>query len=240
MSQAPEEKRVLEDVLDEVLSFNYRSLRTLRDILFRPARVARAFASGDRTTYTPTMRVWFGVLTWLFLLSIIWGGFGELIVRASAQSGNALEPFIREGRRDMDAVVAAVSSMTAILYVPIQSAFVITGALVMHRFNTSLTFIQALQCYFIPVTVSTLSSTIMLTVSTFRPDWLFIAPVFNYGLFVLSAGAVIHAVFSNSWLQTLIRTAIMLITVFVLFSLSTLVTMVLGILYALSSVPANF
>lgn len=55
-------ERGQEDVLDEVLSFNYRSLR---DIFLRPGSIARVFLDGDRARYTPTMRVWFGVLTLL-------------------------------------------------------------------------------------------------------------------------------------------------------------------------------
>lgn len=92
--------RVLEDVLDEVLSFNYRSLRTLRDIFLRPGTVALAFLDGDRTRYTPPMRVWFGVLTWMFLLSMVWGGWGEIIWRISGD-GAAFGDAVREGRRDL-------------------------------------------------------------------------------------------------------------------------------------------
>jgi hypothetical protein len=240
MTGQVEDKRVLEDVLDEVLSFNYRSVRTLRDIFIRPGRIAAAFAAGDRETYTPTMRVWFCVISWLFLLSVIWGGFGELIMRSSNASGGALEPFIVDGRRDLDAVLGAVSSMSALLYVPISSVFILIGVNVLRMFNKSLTFIQTVQCYFVPITAMATVSTLMLVASTIEPRMLFVAPLFNYAVFIGTATPVIHAVFSSSLVGTVLKTAALTIVVALLTTLSTLITFVLGIFYALMTVPPNF
>lgn len=239
-TDAAKEKRALEEVLDEVLSFNYRSLRTFRDILFRPGRVAATFASGDRETYTPTMRIWFGVISWLFLLSVIWGGFGELIVRASGAMGDPLSRFTVDGRRDIDAMVSEISTMAGLLYVPVSSLFILLGVNVLRVFNKSLTFIQTVQCYFVPVTAMALMSTIFLVASKFDARALFIAPAFNYSIFLLTAFPVVRAVFSKSWIGATIKTLTLTVVVGFLSALSTFLTLFSAIIYALTQVEPNF
>lgn len=237
---APREKRVLEDVLDEVLSFNYRSLRTFRDIFLRPGRVAETFASGDRATYTPTMRVWFGVVSWLFLLSVIWGGFGELILRTSDASGDVLGQFVVEGRRDMDAMTGAISTMAGLLYIPFNSLLILLGVHVLRAFNRSLTFIQTMQCYFVPVTALAVSSTVFVVASAFDPGALVIAPAVNYLVFFLIGFQVVHRVFAKSVLGALGRSLVLTFVVLVLSTFATLLTFFVSIVYALVQVPPNF
>lgn len=237
MSENEPEPRLIEDVLDEVLSFNYRSLRTLRDIFLRPGHVAATFASGDRVTYTPTMRVWFAVVSWLFLLSVIWGGFGDLILRSSNNSGGGLDRLIAEGGRDLDAVIAHISTVSGLFYVPVISAFTLLGVTVLRRFRRDLSFIQTVQCYFIPVTAMATVSTIMLVVSAFQPQALQFVPLVNYTAFALTAGAVVRAVFAKTVMGVIAKTLALTAVVFVLTTLATLTALVIGIDYALITVP---
>jgi hypothetical protein len=237
MSEPVEEKRPLEEVLDEVLSFNYRSLRTLRDIFLRPGHVAQTFASGDRDTYTPTMRVWFCVVSWLFVLSIIWGGFGAVILRASAANGDWLSQFIVEGRRDLGAVTDAVSTLAAILYVPISAFFILLGPPFLRQFNTSLTKLQSIQCYFIPVTAMAVCSTIFLTASTWDSRALLFAPFVNYSVFAIIAFQIMRPVFADTLKGALMKTVGLVLVVMFLTMLSTFLTLVISITYALLAVP---
>jgi hypothetical protein len=237
MSKPVEEKRPLEDVLDEVLSFNYRSLRTLRDIFLRPGQIAQAFASGDRDTYTPTMRVWFCVMSWLFVLSIIWGCFGAVILRASAANGDVLGQFIVEGRRDLGAVTDAVSSLAAILFVPVSAFFTLLGPPFLRQFNPSMTKLQSIQCYFIPVTAMAVSSTVFLTASAWDPRALQYAPFVNYSVFVLIAFQIMRPVFATSIKGAAVKSLGLMLVVMFLTMMSTLLTLATSIIYALIAVP---
>ncbi|MDG2043488.1 MAG: DUF3667 domain-containing protein [Maricaulis sp.] len=237
MSEPVEEKRPLEEVLDEVLSFNYRSLRTLRDIFLRPGHVAQTFASGDRDTYTPTMRVWFCVMSWLFILSIIWGGFGAVILRASAANGDLLGQFIVEGRRDLEAVTDAVSTLAAILFVPVSAFFTLLGPPFLRQFNLGLTKLQSIQCYFIPVTAMAVSSTIFLTASAWDSRALNFAPFVNYSVFFLFAFQIMRPVFADSIKGAIIKSLGLMLVVMFLTMLSTILTLVTSIIYALIAVP---
>jgi hypothetical protein len=237
LTEPVEEKRVLEDVLDEVLSFNFRSLRTLRDIFLRPGHIAQTFARGDRDTYTPVMRVWFGVISWLFILSIIWGGYGAVIMRASAVFDNQLDPFIVEGRRDMDAVIDGVSMMSGMLTVPITAFFILLGPPFLRQFNKTLTSIQAIQCYFIPVTAMAVMGTILLTLSTWEPGVIVIAPWLNYGLFALTSWRIMRPTFARSRIGAAFKTIGLTLVVFVLSVFATLLTFAISIAYALITVP---
>ena len=229
-------RRVLEDVLDEVLSFNYRSLRTLRDIFLRPGAVARSFLSGDRETYTPPMRVWFGVVSWMFLLSIVWGGFGEVIVRAFMAMGQSLDQIIIAGRRDMVAMTDTVSAMAGTLSVPVTSAFILMGVPILRRFRPRLSLITTTQCYFIPVSVLAVSSTLFLLLSTFEARVLLYAGPVNFILVCLVAYPVIRAGFADSTAAALLKTALLAMVIFILSMLANLVTFMLAIRYALEVV----
>ena len=233
----PSGHRVLEDILDEVLSFNYRSLRTLRDIFRRPGAVARSFLSGDRDSYTPTMRVWFGVVSWMFLLSIIWGGHGELILRAASASGHPLDEFMVAGRRDVGAVTATVSTMAGLLSVPLSSLFVTLGIFVLRRFRPAVSLITTVQCYFIPVTAVALCSIIILLASGLESRVLNYAALLNFTVLLATGYPVVRAGFADSVPGAVIKTAILAISILVLSMISNMVTLAISVLYALQVVP---
>ena len=228
--------RVFEDVLDEVLSFNYRSLRTLRDIFLRPGAVARSFLSGDRDTYTPTMRVWFGVVSWMFLLSIIWGGFGELMLRAASAGGTPLEELIIAGHRDIGAVTDTVSSVAGILSVPLSSLFVTAGIFILRRFRPSVSLITTVQCYFIPVTGVALSSTFILLASGLESRVLNYAGLMNFLVLLAIGYPVVRAGFADGVTGAVIKTAVLAASILALSVLSNMLTLTISMLYALQAV----
>lgn len=73
-------------VIEDAVGFNLRSLHTLRDLVVRPNRVFQSYAVRDRETYTPAMRLWFGLIGLQVLISAIWGGW-EGIMRRQIESG---------------------------------------------------------------------------------------------------------------------------------------------------------
>lgn len=231
------DSRVVEDVLDEVLSFNYRSLRTFRDIFLRPGHIAACFIAGDRDSYTPTMRVWFGVLSWMFLLSIVWGGFTAIMFRTPPEAQDALSQMLGELGRDIPTVLSTFDTYAAIIYVPLNAMFVIPGYVLVRAFRPELSRIQAVQCYFIPVTALLTASIFSLLISSQEPGLFSMAPVFNYLIFTVTAWRVIRPNLAKSAGQAITRTALLALLVFVLSTLGTLISVVSAFSLAVATTP---
>lgn len=77
----PNKREDLSDAVEESLGFNFRSLRTLFDLFVRPRRVFEAYAARDRVTYTPAIRIVFGLIGLQVLVSVLWGGWQGLLTR---------------------------------------------------------------------------------------------------------------------------------------------------------------
>lgn len=184
------------------------------------------------------MRVWFGVITWMFILSIFWGGWGDVIWRLSDDNTRFFD-VIRETGRDEVSVRDAISTMGAILYIPFAALFVIPGAFILARLNRSLTLVQSIQCYFIPVTAWSVSTMVMLTASAFWPpaiDWSFLP---NFTIYMLTGVPVLKAAFAKTWAGATVRTLVMLLTVFALTFIARFFTFAASIIFALTTVPGS-
>ena len=83
-------------------------------------------------------------------------------------------------------------------------------------------------------------STVMLVLSTIQPGLLLWAPLINYGVFVFAATAVMRAVFARTLAGIIVKTATLTLVVFVLTTVATLPTFIIGLSSALIAVPPNF
>ncbi|NNU17123.1 hypothetical protein HK107_12400 [Parvularcula sp. ZS-1/3] len=64
-----------DELVEDLFGLNVRGLRTLRDMVIRPARVFEAARRADwRGEYTPSVRLVFSILTLLGFLSFFWAG----------------------------------------------------------------------------------------------------------------------------------------------------------------------
>jgi len=77
----PKKREDLNDAVEDALGFNFRSLKTLFDLFMRPRRVFESYAARDRVTYTPAIRIFFGLLALQVLVSVIWGGWEAMFTR---------------------------------------------------------------------------------------------------------------------------------------------------------------
>jgi len=77
----PNKRNDVNDAVEDALGFNFRSLKTLLDLFARPRRVFEAYAARDRVTYTPAIRIFFGLIGLQVVTSVIWGGWQGLIKR---------------------------------------------------------------------------------------------------------------------------------------------------------------
>ncbi|MEZ5955689.1 MAG: hypothetical protein R3C27_00540 [Hyphomonadaceae bacterium] len=77
----PNKREDLNDAVEDAIGFNFRSLRTLFDLFVRPRRVFESYAERDRVTYSPTIRIFFGLIGLQVLVSVLWGGWEGLFTR---------------------------------------------------------------------------------------------------------------------------------------------------------------
>jgi hypothetical protein len=76
-----EKRDDLDGAAEDAFGFNFRSLKTLRDLFLRPHVVFESYAARDRLTYTPAIRLWFGLVGLQVLISALWGGWEGMLLR---------------------------------------------------------------------------------------------------------------------------------------------------------------
>jgi hypothetical protein len=103
----PNKRDDVNDAVEDALGFNFRSVKTLFDLFVRPRRVFESYAARDRVTYTPAIRIFFGLIGLQVLTSVIWGGWEGILTRQimdgpadvravyEQASGGNLQAFIR-------------------------------------------------------------------------------------------------------------------------------------------------
>jgi len=81
----PNKREDLNDAVEDALGFNFRSVKTLIDLFVRPRRVFESYAARDRVTYTPAIRIFFGLIGLQVLTSVLWGGWEGMLTRQIEQ-----------------------------------------------------------------------------------------------------------------------------------------------------------
>jgi len=89
----PNKREELSGVVEDALGFNFRSLKTLRDLIVRPRTVFQAYAERDRVRYTPAIRLFLGLVGLQVLISTLWGGWAGLMQRQIETSDPAVRDF---------------------------------------------------------------------------------------------------------------------------------------------------
>lgn len=67
------------DLIEETLGFNFRSVNTLYMLLRDPARVMQAIIDRDRTQFTPMIRLFLALVGIQVAVSVLWGGHAGLL-----------------------------------------------------------------------------------------------------------------------------------------------------------------
>lgn len=74
-----------EDLIEDTLGFNLRSLKTLYALFATPRAVMQAVVERDRVTFTPMIRLFLGLMGAQVALSVIWGGHAGILEQAHSQ-----------------------------------------------------------------------------------------------------------------------------------------------------------
>ena len=77
----PKEPSELQAAVEDTLGFNFRSLKTIKDLFVRPRIVFESYAARDRVTYTPAVKIWLGLIGLQVLVNALFGGWEGLIER---------------------------------------------------------------------------------------------------------------------------------------------------------------
>lgn len=81
----------LEEILEDFLGLNIRSVKSIWTLLIRPAEYFKAAKSPDWTgwKYTPSPRLWLGLIAILVALRIFWGGSNSQLIQQFADQAQA-------------------------------------------------------------------------------------------------------------------------------------------------------
>lgn len=74
-----------EDLIEDTIGFNLRSLKTLYALFATPRSVMLAILERDRQRYTPMIRLFLGLMGAQVALSVIWGGHAGILEQSFSQ-----------------------------------------------------------------------------------------------------------------------------------------------------------
>jgi hypothetical protein len=105
-------KALLRDVLEDLLHFDTRFLRTVRALTVAPGRLCRDYAQGRRVAWFPPLRYFLGMLA-AVLLVMLWVGFDP--VRVVVDPGDAGSRVARVQRAVAESALANLNVSMALL-----------------------------------------------------------------------------------------------------------------------------
>ena len=74
-----QDRKDREDLIEDTLGYNLRSIKTLYALLASPRSVMRAIVERDRERFTPMIRLFLGLMGVQVALSVIWGGHAGIL-----------------------------------------------------------------------------------------------------------------------------------------------------------------
>ena len=234
---AEKEPSDLENTMEDALGFNFRSLRTLRDILIRLNKVFQTYASGDRVTYTPALRLWLGMLSLTFLLFLFAGSYTDLLKQALQQNESALDALKGLAGEDIDPFLDKMASSITLLQAPIVGMFTALSIFILKPFNPQLGFVPRLNIAFATLSAGTLlgAITAVLTVTGLMPitNWqTFAIWVVYFVTFWRGAPNVVSETRMGAFTKALIFS----LAVIALVIFANLVNMIIAMVYATISI----
>lgn len=146
----------IEDAIEDAIGFNFRSLRTIRDIVIRPNAVFRAYAARDRVTYTPALRVWLGLISLQFLMSIFTGGQSEALRASLEANPAALAQYETLFGDNLDAAIEKMGESMSFLQVPLVGLLTALSVFVLQLLKQGLGFGARLNIAFATLTAGSL------------------------------------------------------------------------------------
>lgn len=185
MSQAEESRSEFEEFIEDIIGFNFRSFRTLRDLLIRPNSVFKAYAARDRVTYTPSLRLWLGLITMQILLSVVWGGYGGMLVSQLQNQPENAAVIENAFGHSLEDIAGPYGEAASFLHPILVGGFTAFSAFLIGAFNKSLGWAARINITFGILTAASLLGllmmvTIMVSGSTTIMTWMILPVAIAY------------------------------------------------------------
>lgn len=156
MSEDPDNRGAVDDTLEDAFGVNLRALRTLKDLVIRPNTVFKSYAANDRVTYTPSIRLFVGLIALQILISVLWGGYGGMLLSQWQQphvDGQALENLFGA---PLEVVAEHYGNAAPFLHATVVGIFTALSAFLVGAFNKSLGWVARLNITFSVLTGGTI------------------------------------------------------------------------------------
>ncbi|GJL97993.1 MAG: hypothetical protein DHS20C06_18100 [Hyphobacterium sp.] len=148
MSEDPENREAVDDTLEDAFGVNLRALRTLADLVIRPNAVFKSYAANDRVTYTPSIRLFVGLIAVQILISVIWGGYGGILLSQWQQPNVNVEALESLFGAPLEVVAEHYGNAAPFLHATVVGLFTALSAFLVGAFNRSLGWVARLNITF--------------------------------------------------------------------------------------------
>lgn len=161
-----------EDMLEDVVGFNYRSFRTIWDLLARPNRVFLAYAERDLSHYTPALRLWLGLTVVQSVLSFFFGGQADLILNVMQNWPDAQrESLINSIDGTLEDVADRYASTFSLLQPIVISVLLSTTVFLIAVFDKGLSWVSRINLTFAVLTAGSVLGLLMLPFLVQNPQY---------------------------------------------------------------------
>lgn len=155
----------LQNTVEDALGLNFRSLKTLRDLFLKPNTVFRAYAERGNSDYTPSLRLWFGLVGVQVIISTLWGGWSGQIRRQIETAGPEVqELYERLTGGNLDAFYSHYGNAIGLLQPIAVAVFSGISVFMLRWFNPSLSWPSRLNIAMGVLVTGTAVGLVMMTV----------------------------------------------------------------------------
>jgi hypothetical protein len=188
VSEDPEKRGAVDDTLEDAFGVNLRALRTLRDLVVRPNAVFSSYAANDRVTYTPSIRLFVGLIAVQILISVLWGGYAGLLLSQWQQpnvNGEALENLFGA---PLEVVAEHYGNAAPFLHATVVGLFTALSAFLVGAFNKSLGWVARVNITFAVLSGGTIVGLLVMIIAALTDslsylNWTPVIIFFAYWIF---------------------------------------------------------
>ncbi|MEN0652519.1 MULTISPECIES: hypothetical protein [Hyphobacterium] len=155
----------VEDFVEDILGFNFRSFRTIYALFVKPRAVFQAYADRDREAYTPSLRIWLGIIGIQVLFSVIWGGYGGLLL-SQWESGDTNVALIEQAMGGpIEEIARHYGDVANLLHAVLVGGMTGLSAFLIGAFNKSLHWTARINITFAILSVASVVGLLLLVVT---------------------------------------------------------------------------
>ena len=227
----------LNDAVEDALGFNFRSVKTLADLFIRPRRVFQSYAERDRVTYSPAIRLFFGLIGLQVLVSALWGGWEGMFTRqVLAGDPNTRAQFEIVSGGDLPTFLNHYANAFSFLQPILVALFTSLSVFVLGWFRPQLSWPARLNIAMGVLAVGTLVGllTMPLVASEYFQSWMMIGIVAVALAYFITIFRGARGVIADSFAGALSKSVIYTIVLMLLVFISGVVLAVICMVYAMS------